>query len=91
MLVLPLVVMMEEEDFSDKLFSDIIENVYIKLKRHIERELETNPYAIVRVRWLKKMLQGRRGAQFILRRLSKEYSITKMGSWYIIRPKSDKK
>ncbi len=81
-----------EENYDEKLFSDVVENVYVKLKRHIERELETNPYAIVRVRWLKKLLQGRRGAQFILKRLSREYNVTKMGSWYIVRPKNtDKK
>jgi len=83
--------MMEEEDFDEELFSDIVENVYIKLKKRIEKELESNPYAIVRIRWLKRMLQGRRGAQFILKRLAREYDITKMGSWYVVRPKTDRK
>ncbi len=80
-----------EENYDEKLFSDVVENVYVKLKKHIENELKTNPYAIVRIRWLKKLLQGRRGAQFILKRLSREYSVTRMGSWYIIRPKNNDK
>ncbi len=80
-----------EEDFDEELFSDIVESVYIKLKRYIEKELESNPYAIVRSRWLKRLLRGRRGAQFILKRLAREYNITRMGSWYVVRPKTNKK
>ncbi len=79
------------ENFEERLFSDIVENIYMKLRKHIEKELEDSPYAIVRIRWLKKMLQGRRGIQFILKRLSREYRITKMGSWYVVRPKTEEK
>jgi len=80
-----------EEGFDETLISDIMESVYIKLRRYIEKELESNPYAVVRLRWLKKLLQGRRGIQFLLKRLSREYDVTKMGSWYIVRPKESSK
>lgn len=76
-----------EDDFEEHLFSDLLEEVYTKLKKKIENELRNQPYAIVRLRWLKKELRGRRGIQYIIRRLSREYSVVKMGSWYVIRRK----
>ncbi len=85
-----LIVVIMEEDYDERLFSDVVENIYLKLRQHIQRELQTNPYAIVRIRWLKKLLQGRRGIQFIIKRLSREYDVTKMGSWYVVRPKTNK-
>lgn len=79
-----------EEDYDERLFSDVMESVYLKLRQHIQRELQTNPYAIIRTRWLKKLLQGRRGIQFIIKRLSREYDVIKMGSWYVVKPKTNK-
>lgn len=79
-----------EEDYDEKLLSDIMENVFLKLRQHIQQELRTNPYAIIRTRWLKRLLQGRRGVQFIIKRLSKEYDVTKVGSWYVVKPKTNK-
>ena len=74
-------------EFDENLFSDVLEKVYKRVKEKVETELKNSPYAVIRIRWLKKELKGQRGMQFIVKRLSQEYNVRKMGSWLIITPR----
>ncbi|MCR8433054.1 MAG: hypothetical protein NDP13_02270 [Crenarchaeota archaeon] len=73
-----------EPESDENSLSDLLGQVYKRLKERIEQELKHSPYAIVRLRVLKKELKGQRGLQFITRKLSKEYKIRKVGSWLIV-------
>lgn len=64
--------------------SDILGQVYKRLREKIEQELKQSPYAVVRLRALKRELKGQRGLQFITRKLSREYKVRRVGSWLII-------
>jgi len=79
-----------ESEFDENLFSDVLDKVYERVRRKVEEELKQNPYAIIRIRWLKRELRGQRGMQFIIKRLSKEYNVRKMGSWLVITPREGK-
>lgn len=80
-----------ETEFNEDLFSDILGRIYRRVKNKVEEELRQGPYAIIRIRWLKKELRGQRGMQFIVKKLSQEYNVKRMGSWLIITPRDEDK
>lgn len=87
-IVLLIGVFMEELEM--KLDSDKLREVIRKIEEEAQKKFaEGEPYYIVRLRWLRKKLEGTRGVAFILRNLNKKFSVDKDGSWIVLRPKED--
>ena len=76
------------EELEMRLDSDKLREV-IKIieEEALKKFREGEPYYIVRLRWLRKQLEGTRGVAFILRNLNKKFSVDKDGSWIVLRPK----
>ena len=76
------------EELEIELDSDKLRNVIRKIETEaLENFKRGEPYYIVRLRWLRKELEGTRGVAFILRSLNKKFSVDKDGSWIVLRPK----
>jgi len=77
------------EEIEIELDSDKLREVIIEIETEaIKRFKSGEPYYIVRLRWLRKRLEGTRGVAFILRSLNKKFSVDKDGSWIVLRPKT---
>lgn len=78
------------EEIELELDSDRLRRVIKKIEEDAKKSFENgSPYYIVRLRWLRKELEGTRGVAFILRSLNKKFAVDKDGSWIILRPKEN--